>query len=118
MADVGIVGPHVVRFEQDLQRRDLTINAIARAPDGRLVDPFGGEADLRAVREAGARHGEAGEPLRGADRPGTARPGDEAIERQQRREGRLRLRRELRSGHHHRGAPGAVRIARRAGRHS
>ncbi|MGH8257132.1 MAG: multifunctional CCA tRNA nucleotidyl transferase/2'3'-cyclic phosphodiesterase/2'nucleotidase/phosphatase [Steroidobacteraceae bacterium] len=35
-----------VTLEQDLQRRDLTINAIARAQDGRLVDPFGGQRDL------------------------------------------------------------------------
>jgi tRNA nucleotidyltransferase (CCA-adding enzyme) len=32
----------------DLGRRDLTINAMARTFDGQLVDPFGGEADLRA----------------------------------------------------------------------
>ena len=43
-------------LEQDLARRDLTINAIARpipanAPDGgELIDPFGGVADLRARR--------------------------------------------------------------------
>jgi tRNA nucleotidyltransferase (CCA-adding enzyme) len=37
-----------VTLEQDLARRDLTINAIARAPDGSLIDPFGGAADLRA----------------------------------------------------------------------
>jgi tRNA nucleotidyltransferase (CCA-adding enzyme) len=37
-----------VTLEQDLARRDLTINAIARAPDGTLIDPFGGQADLRA----------------------------------------------------------------------
>ena len=37
-----------VTLEQDLARRDLTINAMARAPDGALIDPFGGEADLRA----------------------------------------------------------------------
>ncbi len=37
-----------VTLEDDLRRRDLTINAIARAPDGSLVDPFGGQADLRA----------------------------------------------------------------------
>jgi tRNA nucleotidyltransferase (CCA-adding enzyme) len=37
-----------VTLEQDLERRDLTINAMARAPDGRLIDPHGGEADLRA----------------------------------------------------------------------
>jgi tRNA nucleotidyltransferase (CCA-adding enzyme) len=35
-----------VTLEQDLQRRDLTINAMARAPDGRLVDPYGGRRDL------------------------------------------------------------------------
>ena len=37
-----------VTLEEDLRRRDLTINAMARAPDGRLIDPYGGEADLRA----------------------------------------------------------------------
>lgn len=37
-----------VTLEQDLARRDLTINAMARGADGRLIDPFGGEADLRA----------------------------------------------------------------------
>jgi tRNA nucleotidyltransferase (CCA-adding enzyme) len=35
-----------VTLEQDLQRRDLTINAIARAPDGTLIDPYGGRADI------------------------------------------------------------------------
>ncbi len=37
-----------VTLEQDLARRDLTINAIARDAQGRLIDPFGGERDLRA----------------------------------------------------------------------
>ncbi|MGC1819029.1 MAG: multifunctional CCA tRNA nucleotidyl transferase/2'3'-cyclic phosphodiesterase/2'nucleotidase/phosphatase, partial [Casimicrobiaceae bacterium] len=37
-----------VTLEDDLRRRDLTINAMARADDGRLIDPYGGEADLRA----------------------------------------------------------------------
>ncbi len=37
-----------VTLEQDLERRDLTINAIAEDADGRLIDPFGGVADLRA----------------------------------------------------------------------
>jgi len=37
-----------VTLEQDLARRDLTINAMARAEDGALVDPFHGERDLRA----------------------------------------------------------------------
>ena len=37
-----------VTLQQDLSRRDLTINAIAEDADGRLIDPFGGQADLRA----------------------------------------------------------------------
>ncbi|TAK88356.1 MAG: multifunctional CCA tRNA nucleotidyl transferase/2'3'-cyclic phosphodiesterase/2'nucleotidase/phosphatase [Betaproteobacteria bacterium] len=37
-----------VTLEEDLRRRDLTINAMARAPDGALVDPFGGKRDLEA----------------------------------------------------------------------
>ncbi len=36
-----------VTLEEDLRRRDLTINAIARDSDGTLIDPYGGEADLR-----------------------------------------------------------------------
>ncbi|NLG75092.1 MAG: multifunctional CCA addition/repair protein [Xanthomonadaceae bacterium] len=37
-----------VTLEQDLERRDLTINAIARDPDtGALIDPFGGQRDLQ-----------------------------------------------------------------------
>lgn len=35
-----------VTLEQDLERRDLTINAIARHEDGRLVDPYGGVRDI------------------------------------------------------------------------
>ena len=37
-----------VTLEQDLLRRDFTINAIAEDADGKLIDPYGGEADLRA----------------------------------------------------------------------
>ena len=37
-----------VTLEQDLARRDLTINAIAKRADGTLIDPFDGVADLRA----------------------------------------------------------------------
>lgn len=37
-----------VTLEQDLQRRDLTVNAMARAGDGRLIDPWGGQQDLAA----------------------------------------------------------------------
>ncbi len=36
------------RIEDDLARRDFTINAMALAPDGTVVDPFGGLDDLRA----------------------------------------------------------------------
>lgn len=40
-------GPDVT-LEQDLQRRDLTVNAMALSPDGRLHDPWRGRDDLRA----------------------------------------------------------------------
>ncbi len=36
-----------VTLEQDLERRDLTINAIAQTPDGEIIDPFNGSADLK-----------------------------------------------------------------------
>jgi tRNA nucleotidyltransferase (CCA-adding enzyme) len=37
-----------VTLEDDLIRRDLTINAMAQAEDGAIVDPFGGRTDLQA----------------------------------------------------------------------
>jgi tRNA nucleotidyltransferase (CCA-adding enzyme) len=37
-----------VTLEDDLRRRDLTINAMAEDETGTLIDPFGGERDLRA----------------------------------------------------------------------
>jgi tRNA nucleotidyltransferase (CCA-adding enzyme) len=37
-----------VTLEADLQRRDLTINAMARDEAGHLIDPYGGRADLDA----------------------------------------------------------------------
>src|SRR5450830_926380 len=37
-----------VTLEEDLARRDLTINAIAQSEDGTLIDPFNGHADLAA----------------------------------------------------------------------
>ncbi len=37
-----------ITLEQDLERRDLTINAIAEAPDGTLIDPYHGQEDLQA----------------------------------------------------------------------
>ncbi|HEY9131857.1 MAG TPA: multifunctional CCA addition/repair protein [Dyella sp.] len=42
-----------VTLEEDLARRDLTINAMARDEDGRLVDPFGG---LRDIEQRVLRH--------------------------------------------------------------
>jgi tRNA nucleotidyltransferase (CCA-adding enzyme) len=39
-----------VTLEEDLGRRDLTINAMARDRDGRLVDPYGGLSDLEERR--------------------------------------------------------------------
>ncbi len=44
-----------VTLEEDLRRRDFTINAIAEADDGSLVDPFDGAADLqsRVLRHVG-----------------------------------------------------------------
>ncbi len=35
-------------IEEDLARRDFTVNAIAMKPDGTLVDPYGGQKDLNA----------------------------------------------------------------------
>jgi tRNA nucleotidyltransferase (CCA-adding enzyme) len=45
-----------VTLEQDLARRDLTINAMARTDDGVLIDPYNGAADLKAgvLRHVGA----------------------------------------------------------------
>ena len=37
-----------VTLADDLRRRDLTINAMARTPDGTLIDPYGGQSDLAA----------------------------------------------------------------------
>jgi tRNA nucleotidyltransferase (CCA-adding enzyme) len=37
-----------VTLEEDLRRRDLTINAIAESDSGQIVDPFGGRRDLEA----------------------------------------------------------------------
>ena len=45
----GQVRPYAdpaVTLEEDLARRDLTINAMAESDDGRLIDPFGGGKDL------------------------------------------------------------------------
>src|SRR5690625_4168192 len=45
-----------VSLEDDLTRRDLTINAMAVGRDGQLIDPFGGQQDIEAqqLRHVGA----------------------------------------------------------------
>ncbi len=35
-----------ITIEEDLSRRDLTMNAMARSGDGELIDPFGGQQDI------------------------------------------------------------------------
>ncbi len=53
-----------VSLEEDLLRRDLTINAMARDLEGNLVDPYGGRKDLenRVLRHVSAAFSE--DPLR------------------------------------------------------
>ena len=53
-----------VTLEQDLERRDLTVNAIARDTTGDLIDPFGGAADIeqRILRHVSPAFSE--DPLR------------------------------------------------------
>lgn len=53
-----------VTLEEDLLRRDLTINAIARSDDGELIDPYHGRQDLenRVLRHVSEAFGE--DPLR------------------------------------------------------
>ncbi|MBS1130391.1 MAG: metal dependent phosphohydrolase [Proteobacteria bacterium] len=53
-----------VTLEEDLARRDLTINAMAKAADGTLVDPFNGQQDLasKTLRHVGPAFAE--DPVR------------------------------------------------------
>ena len=53
-----------VTLEQDLARRDLTINAMAQDSDGRIIDPYQGQADLkqRVLRHVSAAFAE--DPVR------------------------------------------------------
>lgn len=53
-----------VTLIEDLERRDLTINSMAEDESGSLVDPFGGQADLRdrVLRHTSSAFGE--DPLR------------------------------------------------------
>ena len=56
-------GPGVT-LEEDLGRRDLTINAMAQSSDGSLIDPYGGQRDLesRTLRHVSPAFGE--DPVR------------------------------------------------------
>ncbi|WP_125562944.1 tRNA nucleotidyltransferase [Pseudoalteromonas rubra] len=53
-----------ITLEEDLMRRDLTVNAIARDQDGSLIDPYHGQQDLdaRVLRHVSNAFGE--DPLR------------------------------------------------------
>ena len=53
-----------VTLEDDLRRRDLTVNAMAMDESGRLIDPWGGERDIgdRVLRHVSNAFGE--DPLR------------------------------------------------------
>ena len=53
-----------VTLEEDLARRDLTINAMARKNGGGLIDPYGGLADLKARRLRHVSPAFAEDPLR------------------------------------------------------
>ncbi len=94
--DVETFGRHAVvaytdRVEEDAVRRDFTMNALYAEPDGTLVDPLGGLADLRArrvrfIKDASARihedylrilrffrfHAWYGDPVGGLDAEGLA----------------------------------------------
>jgi len=45
-----------VTLEEDLTRRDFTMNAIAQSADGQLIDPFNGQTDIqnKVIRHVGA----------------------------------------------------------------
>lgn len=53
-----------VTLEEDLRRRDLTVNAMARDSDGELVDPYGGRDDLDARQLRHVSEAFAEDPLR------------------------------------------------------
>ncbi|HET8707632.1 MAG TPA: multifunctional CCA addition/repair protein [Pseudomonadales bacterium] len=53
-----------VTLEEDLLRRDLTINAMAEDADGRLIDPYQGRADLQAKKLRHVSAAFAEDPLR------------------------------------------------------
>src|ERR1700683_4846936 len=52
-----------VTLEDDLKRRDLTINAMAESEAGEIIDPYGGQADLAAGRPRPGSGGVGGDPV-------------------------------------------------------
>ena len=56
-------GPEVT-LEEDLQRRDLTINAMAQDTEGHIVDPYGGQRDLQQRRLRHVSEAFSEDPLR------------------------------------------------------
>ena len=63
-----------ITLEEDLQRRDFTINAIARDAEGNLIDPYGGAKDLedKIIRHVSPAFVE--DPLRGPASGAVCRP--------------------------------------------
>jgi tRNA nucleotidyltransferase (CCA-adding enzyme) len=53
-----------VTLEEDLKRRDLTINAIARSANGEIIDPWGGRQDLKDRKLRHISEAFAEDPLR------------------------------------------------------
>ena len=49
---------HTISLEEDLLRRDLTINAIAKSTTGELIDPYQGQIDLKNISDGMALLGE------------------------------------------------------------
>ena len=53
-----------VTLEEDLLRRDLTVNAIAETPDGKLIDPYNGQQDLQEKVLRHVSHAFSEDPVR------------------------------------------------------
>lgn len=53
-----------VTLEEDLRRRDLTVNAMAQDDDGTIIDPYGGRDDLKARRLRHVSESFAEDPVR------------------------------------------------------
>lgn len=53
-----------VTLEEDLSRRDFTMNAIAKSADGKLIDPFNGQADIQSKIIRHVSHAFVEDPVR------------------------------------------------------